>query len=216
MPGVDDTLDGKNLDLIRRRITIIEKAKQRVERKRAADADIVVMNRRGIFRRNRRRQNLAQEAVSGANIDIIDAAARKRSTEEFLEAQRRKERVKQIDRLISKGQAELLELQCEKDALQRRPNPLFNYTTTTIETTLAGTDKSETTVLHSRNFNFPPKELVEEYLDELFSHGRLVKMNHTHLWKNGGDLVDDEERIGDDFLTPSADARKEHFLPSRD
>jgi hypothetical protein len=36
------------------------------------------------------------------------------------------------------------------------------------------------TVKFDREFSFPSETLVEDYLDDLFSHGRLIKMNHTH------------------------------------
>jgi len=50
---------------------------------------------------------------------------------------------------------------------------------------------------------------VEEYIDELITNGRLVKLNHTLLWRSGAGFDDEEEEtIGDDLLTPSADARK--------
>jgi hypothetical protein len=40
-----------------------------------------------------------------------------------------KERVKEIDRMIQEGQKRILELQIKKDALQRSPNPFYNYYT---------------------------------------------------------------------------------------
>jgi len=130
---------------------------------------------------------------------------------------RRQKRVEEIDRLIVHGQEELLELQCEKDALQRRPNPLFNYTTKGSPPASEEEEKEEEateypdTTRTTRVFNFPPQEVVDEYIDTLIGTGRLVRLNHTHLWKSGaGDEYDDDEdeSIGDDLLTPSADARK--------
>ncbi len=125
-----------------------------------------------------------------------------KAKEEEREQKKRTERVMAIDKLILEGQFKLQELQCEKDALQRRPNPLWNYTTET-----RGSNQDPT---YTRTFNFPPPELVEEYLEVLFWSGRLVKLNHTHLWKNAAELddEDDDETIGDDLLTPSGDAYK--------
>ena len=80
---------------------------------------------------------------------------------------RRRKRVEEIDRLIQRGSARLLELQCEKDDLQRRPNPLFNYT----KKYDPSTNQTFGDVRTSRQFNFPPSELVNEYIDELISHG---------------------------------------------
>jgi len=130
------------------------------------------------------------------------------STKEDLELQERKARVEEIDKLITEGQQKLQELVCEKDSLQRRPNPLYNYTASLSEN---GGD-----VKFSREFNFPSDTLVDDYLDDMFATGRLVRMNHTHLWQNGGGHDDDDdESIGDDLLTPSGNAeklyREEHF-----
>ena len=57
-------------------------------------------------------------------------------------------------------------------------------------------DAKDTTI--QREFNFPSDDLVDEYLDMLFSTGRIVKLNHTVLWRNNGldDLdnsIDDED-----------------------
>lgn len=204
----DATLDDDDLGMIQRRIAAIEIAKQNVAKQAAERADTQPRRRRGLFRRGRRRGNQADtvdaaaEATSASfgldesEISSMYLNLERKSLEEQLEDERRRERVQEIDRLISKGQKALLDLQCEKDDLQRRPNPLYNYTT--------GKDGKTT-----RTFSFPPQELVDEYIDELFANGRLEKMNHTHLWKNGGGLDDDEdESIGDDLFVPSADARK--------
>jgi len=121
--------------------------------------------------------------------------------------QRRRKRVEEIDKLIQRGSARLLELQCEKDDLQRSPNPLFNYT----KKYDPSTNQTFGDVRTSREFNFPPSDLVNEYIDELVSHGRLIRLNHTDLWQGrSGDEFDDDddEIVGDDLLTPSANARR--------
>ena len=201
-------LNDEDLGRIRRRIAAIEIAKQNVAKRAAETAEVVEKNRRGLFRRIRRRNredNLDAIATAvAADLDESEISSmylelERKSFEEQQEEERRKERVKEIDRLISKRQKDLLDLQCEKDALQRRPNPLYNYTTASDGKT-------------TRVFSFPPQELVDEYIDELFANGRLEKMNHTHLWKNGAEFDDDDddedESIGDDLFVPSADARK--------
>ena len=117
--------------------------------------------------------------------------------------QRRSTRVEEIDKLIQRGSARLLELQCEKDDLQRSPNPLFNYT----KKYDPSTNQTFGDVRTSRQFNFPPSDLIKEYIDELVSHGRLVRLNHTELWQSRSDngMGDDEDEIvGDDLFTPSA------------
>lgn len=143
---------------------------------------------------------------------------RERLREERMEEAKRMQRVKEIDRLMSENQAMLLELACEKDVLQRRPNPLYSYTTesgkaqnlTVVEDGKVVEElPTELDMKSKREFNFPPDELVEEYLDVVFSSRRMTKMNHTFLWTDT-ELADDddEELIGDDLLTPSAAAHK--------
>jgi hypothetical protein len=126
-----------------------------------------------------------------------------------------KERVKEIDRMIQQGQRRILELQIKKDALQRSPNPFYNYTTQTQtnameETQRPNNDEATAPITATRLFNFPSEKLVGEYLEELYAMGRLQKMNHTDLWKRKASSYgeDDDEEIGDDLLTPSGDARK--------
>lgn len=139
-----------------------------------------------------------------------------KSRKEELEEQQRKERVRVIDRKIMDAQKRLQDLACEKDVLQRRPNPLWNYTALSTkrrkapavpdETETAASAAAATPSLDaSRRFNFPPKDLVEDYLDVLFVSNRLVKLNHTDLWKNGGGLDTDEDYLDDDELAFSSD-----------
>ncbi|KAL7537853.1 hypothetical protein ACHAXR_008127 [Thalassiosira sp. AJA248-18] len=120
---------------------------------------------------------------------------------------RRRKRVEDIDRLLQRGSERLLELQCERDDLLCAPNPLFNYT----KKYDPSTNHTFGDVRTTREFNFPPSELVDEYIEELVSHGRLITMNHTELWQSRSDSGmddDDDEIVGDDLLTPSADAGK--------
>lgn len=200
-PVAEEDMHPEDLGRVQRRISAIQRAKQKVERLEAEKADSTeeMSSKKG--RRRKNKKDAAKAAPDSNGIaETITPEIAELSRERELEEERRKERVKEIDRLIVEGQAALVELQCEKDALQRRPNPLYNYSTEVDE---------EGQENHSRDFNFPPDDLVEEYLDELFTAGRLVKMNHTHLWKSGPGLDDDDdETIGDDLLTPSADARK--------
>jgi len=140
--------------------------------------------------------------------------------------------------LISEGQQRLADLVCEKDVLQRRPNPLFNYTTTEVIISTEEVNKTDiksdngkkkskkepaslsqikgkginkVEIQATRNMNFPPDDLVAEYLDMMLSTRRLTKMNHTALWQESEsdeDEEDDEESIGDDLFTASADAHR--------
>ncbi len=96
------------------------------------------------------------------------------SSPDALEHRRRK-RVDEIDRLLLRGSERLLELQCERDDLLCAPNPLFNYTKKYHEET----NRTFGDVRTTREFNFPSSDLVDEYIGELVSHGRLIRLNHT-------------------------------------
>ena len=136
-------------------------------------------------------------------------AERKAREEQEAEELKRIERVKEIDNLIKEGQQRILELQCQKDDLQQRPNPLYNYTKATSEQSNKTLSDKES-YASARTFNFPPPNLVSEYIEELQSNGRLQKMNHTQLWRidSESNHNDDDDEIGDDLLTPSGDVRK--------
>jgi len=214
-------LDDEDLDLIRRRIAAIDRARASVKLMEAAAASGEYQQQRrrrgrGLFRRRQGQFNDEYEKGERQEEIVVTTPTDQQNLKETvaatqeeqerlaalqLEAEERRYRVEEIDRLIVEGQARLVELACEKDALQRRPNPLYNYT----ETESTTGDKS---VTHNREFSFPKEDLVGEYLSELFAHGRLVKMNHTDLWRSNAGDDDEEESIGDDLLTPSADAQK--------
>jgi len=133
-----------------------------------------------------------------------DAEARKaKSVLELAKERKRRVRIQEIDRQIRMGQELLIELQSERDDLLKSPNPLFNYTKIR--------DKDSDVVRTKRQLNFPPADLVDEYMEQLVSSGRLTMLNHTYLWKvapSEEDYDEDDESIGDDLFTPSADARK--------
>ena len=199
-----EILDEEDLGIIRRRIAAIERARKSVELKQEIDA-ANDSEGRGLFGRRRKVEDGTSLTESDTDKEILTVESQGFQTQEESsdegENRRRQERVMEIDKLIVQGQRRLQELACEKDALQRRPNPLYNYTTTG--------DAGDEVVKFSRTFSFPSETLVEDYLDDLFAHGRLIRMNHTHLWKSGVGFDDDEdESIGDDLLTPSADASR--------
>mmetsp|Transcript_64213 Transcript_64213/g.71749 ORF Transcript_64213/g.71749 Transcript_64213/m.71749 type:complete len:1055 (+) Transcript_64213:108-3272(+) len=227
---------------IHKRIAAIEKAREGVER---AQAEEETKRKKGIFRglfvsKEKREGNddTKKDITEGEPLDEStkpqEPKIPQRSSKEIEEELQRMERVREIDRLISEGQDRLTDLICEKDVLQRRPNPLFDYTTTTETITAEIDDVHATTkdptwneskintlseadtvtnkieIQASREMNFPPDDLVAEYLDMMISTRRLTKMNHTYLWKDS-DLIDDddnEESIGDDLFTASADAHR--------
>ena len=220
---------------VQNRIAAIDRARKGVERARKADQR--VKRRRRFFGGRRLDEGVNEGGEATVELSVIPKVSkeeeleRKRIQEEEeriqeeeerqrqeririaqQEEKRRTERVQQIDRLMSEGQVQLLQLATEKDVLQRRPNPLWNYTTETVEPTIKEGEEEEGVdvgIKASRKFNFPPEELVDEYLDMIFSTRRITKMNHTFLWKDSEmNDDDDEEHIGDDLLTPSADAHK--------
>lgn len=122
----------------------------------------------GLFRRGQQGPNNRNLASGHVLVPALD------SSPDALE-HRRRMRVEEIDRLVQRGSERLLELQCERDDLLENPNPLFNYT----KKYNPSTNKTFGDVRTTREFNFPPPELVNEYISELISHGRLIQLNHT-------------------------------------
>jgi hypothetical protein len=232
LPGDEEMQD------IQRRIAAIDKARKGVERARAADTQS--RRRRGLFRglfggRNQEESSDTVESTKSTNNEtaILEDESKpkipQKTPEEIEEDLRRLQRVREIDKLIAEGQKRLADLICEKDVLQRRPNPLFEYTTTEFtrtEVVSAGEESTDDSSMNkttstseikkttieiqaSRKMNFPPEDLVAEYLEMMISTGRLEKMNHTYLWKESENSEDDEEEtIGDDIFTASADAHR--------
>ncbi|KAL7522560.1 hypothetical protein ACHAWX_007266 [Stephanocyclus meneghinianus] len=173
---------------------LTRRQQRQLERREAIGKRI---GRRWGFRRRQQNDNFKQNQEY-IIVPVLDESP------DALERRRRK-RVEEIDDLIKRGSARLLELQCEKDDLQRAPNPLFNYT----KQYDASSNKTFGDVRTRREFNFPSSDLVNEYIEELVSTGRLIRLNHTDLWQSQQDTyIDDDEIVGDDLFTPSADARK--------
>lgn len=111
--------------------------------------------------------------------------AKLRELFELEEEEKRFERVKTIDRLIAEGQERLQHLICEKDVLQRRPNPLYHYSSESaldsneVQANVSGSSIDQTT---SRQFEFPPNDLVDEYLEMIFWSRRLIKVWLTEFF----------------------------------
>ena len=227
---------------VQKRIAAIDKAREGV--RRAQEEEIAKRRKRSFWGfRSSPDIDLALDSNETSIIDEVDPAEEtkipEKTPEEIEEELRRveeerqrMERVSEIDRLIAEGQQRLADLICEKDVLQRRPNPLFNYTTIeTVVTTEQGSENdkvsenknktgqasstdtnttSKVEIQASREMNFPPDDLVAEYLDMMISTRRLIKMNHTDLWKESDQegVRDEDESIGDDLFTASADAHR--------
>ena len=118
------------------------------------------------------------QSTSSSSDSALTKAEQERVEEEI-----RRQQVEAIDRRIQEAQQLLGQLACEKDVLQRRHNPFWNYTTSSKTMT--------------REFVFPPDDLVDEYLEMLFASGRLVKLNHTDLWRNNFEDDDDEDELSE-------------------
>lgn len=233
----DEGEDGKKVDAedeiqIRRRIAAIDKARENVKGALEAQGRESGAGFFGMRRNNNRNKPETEDmgeidGEGGGQAEtpdaepVVEKGQREPQPQEEqrrrleIEERKRLERVQEIDRLIAQGQERLQELVCEKDVLQRRPNPLFNYTSSASEADATVFDDVEdgsgkpSQVQASRTFSFPPDDLVEEYLEMIFSNQRVIKMNHTFLWQDTDSLDDDDdESIGDDLLNPSVDAHK--------
>lgn len=194
-----------DLGRIRRLTTIDTRRAHKLVQLKEEEKTAMEETKRRRFSRRRKRSDIILPAnfKDGDNeekpaIETAEDAKLREKLQKELEVKRRHERVEEIDKMIVEWQRKLQELICEKDSLQRRPSPLYNYT---------ASPSADGDFTFSRNFNFPPDSLVDDYLDDIFATGRLVRMNHTHLWRTDDD-DDDDESIGDDLLTPSGDARK--------
>ena len=138
------------------------------------------------------------------------------------EEQEKQARLKEIDRLMAQKSQQMADLATEKDLILNLLHPLWNYTTastyhelstarheaTEQEATSASSSSSLfESITPKREFNFPSDDLVEEYISVLVHSERLVKMNHTDLWRNGdlvetsSDDLDDELDDDDEWLS---------------
>ena len=222
------TADGEeSIEVIQKRIAAIDKAREGVERAQAEERAIRAKRSFWGFRSKEDIADLPLDSNetkadedSAPTIEAEEVKEPKipqKSLEEIEAEFQRMERVREIDRLVVEGQNRLADLICEKDVLQRRPNPLFNYTTKETIITVEqenkddkGNSTQKIEIQASRTMNFPPDDLVAEYLDMMISTRRLTKMNHTDLWKESEDdsYEGGEESIGDDLFTASANAHR--------
>ncbi|KAL7545418.1 hypothetical protein ACHAWF_008766 [Thalassiosira exigua] len=180
-------------------------ARRVVSRKRRRDRDGRLRGhnrpgRRWGFRRGQQIPN--PNRIVGSDYVVVPSLDSSPGALEY----RRHRRVEEIDRLLQRGSERLLELQCERDDLLQAPNPLFKYTNKYDPST----NQTFGDVRTTREFDFPSSELVNEYISELVTNRRLIRLNHTELWQSRSDsgMDDDDEIVGDDLLTPSADAKK--------
>lgn len=200
-------LNDEEIVQVRRRIAAIENARKKVA---AISASATVMaqqrgNQGAYAHIPRWRRPFARLKRQPVNVTSFDnqpptIITQETPTEKIERPQVKKvsnvelEQVQQIDRLIEEGKRRIYELQCQKDEMQRRPNPLYNY----------AEKRNATNATFSRKFNFPTDNLVSEYLEDLFSSGRILKMNHTDLWRQDLDDTDDEEEgVGSDIPNSS-------------
>lgn len=207
---LEDTVIPLNDDEIiqvRRRIAAIENARKKVAaigatavRSQLLGNDLARIPRwrRPLARLFRPLMNATYtESVTKTSIETIKAEIDK--TQKHRMTMLEIEKVKEIDRLIEDGKRRIYELQCEKDDIQRRPNPLYNYFK----------EENETNSTAVRKFSFPSEKIVSEYIEDVFSSGRILKMNHTDLWRQEADGFNDEdEGIVNDISSSSKYARK--------
>lgn len=161
----------------------------------------MVRRRLAAIERARKRIPEGSLGIFGRRQSAFDLQMKKNAKEAMLRRQQM-ERVKEIDRLFADYQRRMMDLVCEKDMLQRRPNPLWNYTSEEEENVAIDSDINDTSssmkMVASRRFNFPPQDLVDNYLEVLFLSERLVKLNHTDLWRDSDD-DDEDEDLSEDF-----------------
>jgi len=186
-----ESLAEEDLAMVRRRIAAINRAREGVERIAKTDGVDETKKRNRWWSRSEPDIPEVKQIATVAT-GMTDIPSIRKTPEALEEEKRRKERVQEIDKLIMEAQRRLQQLACEKDELQRRPNPLWNYTTEKVSRR-----RGNQTTITTRRFNFPPDDLVVEYLDFLFDTGRLMKLNHTDLWQNNEE--DDDDFIDDEF-----------------
>lgn len=201
---VTDIEEDEKMGALRRRIAAIARARENLARLAGVD----------------KLSTADPSSQSDQDFDVVI----QQDSEEDREERLRLLRVKEIDRRIAASQKLLQDLACEKDVLKRRHNPLWNYTEEeeTVKAalqreTIYSIASPETVLPTSRLFSFPPQDLVDEYLDMLFASGRIVKLNHTDLWRNSEAYMDDEEDDDDDELSsPLGDdySRKQQRKPT--
>ena len=198
-PSIDiDVMNEEKLGAIRRRLAAVDRARQNVELLTLAE--------------NRTKKKLYFWQRKGPDYaDQLDVIVQ-RASHERLKEERRKERVRAIDKQMQQAQHLLGRLAGEKDVLQRRLNPLWDYTINDAPKAGKNATKTDDTLSSSRSFQFPPSDLVDEYLDMLLASGRLARMNHTDLWRNNiADDFDDE----DDLLSPILPIHQQESIKSR-
>lgn len=199
----EDRLGEEDLAMVRRRIAAIDKAREGVDKIAKADKERKSRRRGGWFGRREPVviPEVSKQKVPTATVatGMTDIPSIRKTPEELKEEQARKERVQEIDKLMSEASRRLAQLACEKDDLQRRHNPLWNYTTERVSKR-----RGNQTTITTRKFSFPPEDLVDEYLDFLISSHRLIKLNHTDLWQADASLDDDDDP--DDFLDDDGEA----------
>jgi hypothetical protein len=199
-------IEDPKMGLIRRRLAAIERARQNIER--ITMAQNKSQDRSFLFWNKNKRNKILEASTSP---DIVHRSSL--TEQERIEQRKRTQRVKEIDELIQSAQKQLLQLACEKDLLQQRPNPLWNYTSTNSVSTADSNDKgsntttstspNDTTSSSDRTFNFPSPDLVEEYIETLFITSRLIRMNQTELWRQQIDDDDEIEDVDDLIMSPT-------------
>ena len=149
--NVTDIEDPK-MGLIGRRLAAIDRARQNIER--ITKAQNKSQERSFLFWSKNKHDNVLESSP--------DEFHPQPTEQERMEQRRRTRRVKEVDALIQSAQKQLMQLACEKDLLQQRPNPLWNYTAT------SATENTENVVTDSdkENHNDTIGNTRSEFVDE--------------------------------------------------
>ena len=150
--------------------------------------------------------------------DVATQTDNPQQTHQLDEQQVERERLKEIDRLLERRSQQMAALATEKDLILNMLNPLWNYTTATSydelnaarrrqqeqesqeEKVKQGSSKGKESIVAQKKFNFPNDDLVDEYITMLVSSERLIKLNHSDLWRNGDAADNDNDDKNDDDL----------------
>ena len=198
---IQEPLGEEEIAMVRRRIAAIDRAREGVEKITKAD-ELESAKKQGRWWGRKAPVDIPEvtkhTSIATVATGMTDIPSIRKTPEELEEEKRRKERVQEIDKLMTEATQRLQQLACEKDDLQRRHNPLWNYTTERVSK-----KRGNQTTITTRKISFPPDDLVEEYLDFLISSHRLVRLNHTDLWQADANLDEDEDP--DDFLSDEED-----------
>mmetsp|Transcript_19942 Transcript_19942/g.41671 ORF Transcript_19942/g.41671 Transcript_19942/m.41671 type:complete len:692 (-) Transcript_19942:25-2100(-) len=187
-----DTPPAKNPDdeaaaeLLRKRLELIQ-----VARERSLRLDITDIEAREQLQRAKKEsaERTAPELDPPPSSTPISPPSTSSPLPPSVQAKLAKEQLENITLTMQYHSRQLRKLAIEKDELQNSPNPL-------------------------RNASFVTDELIDEYIESLCHDNRLTLLNHTEIWSDDEDEVDDEDGIGDDIFKPAKPKENIHVTNS--